>query len=134
MDVLKIRMSHTECAVSDVTGTKCAEVLFSGNCLCRHGLHMFDRCFGSAASHPSTPPPPPHSQDSAADARQKKKKKKKSCIVSPAFVKTWPEFNSQYRHVKLNHCTVLISLWEQQPQGMDSECVACYLSVLMILL
>lgn len=68
-DAFEVRMSHTSAfPQSTLLRLKCAEVLFSGNCLCRHGLHMFDRCLGSAASHPSAPP---RLQDSAADVRKK---------------------------------------------------------------
>lgn len=69
--------------VLNITGTKCAEILFLGTGFV--GMQMFDWCFSSAASHPSTPP---HSQDSAADVQQK------SCIVS-APLWTWPDRCSQ---------------------------------------
>lgn len=101
----------------------------SGNCLCRHGMFMFDRCFSSAASHLSTPP---HSQDSAADVQQK------SCIVSAPFVNLARPLQP-IRHVKLNHCGILISLWEQQPQCCRgngqwvvhcmTSLVSCYLAI-----
>lgn len=66
------------CIELDITvGLNVLKFCFLGTSLCRHGMHMFDRCFGSAASHPSTPP---QSQVSAADVRQK------SCIVSAPFV------------------------------------------------
>lgn len=90
---------------------------------------MFDRCFSSAASHPSTPPP---SQDSAADVQQK------SCIVSAPYVNLARPLQP-IRHVKLNHFGILISLWEQQPQCHKGNgqwvvhcmkaLLSCYLSI-----
>lgn len=128
-------MVECVCAcVLDVSGTKCAEVLFLGSGLCRHGVHMFDRCFGSAASHPSTPPPPPpHSLTRLSCWRSPKVMYCLRAVVNLARPL------QPIRHVKLNHCRILISLWEQRPRccrGNGRRAVhcmvarlSCYLSV-----
>lgn len=90
--------------VSDITGTKCAEVLFLGTASVGTGWCTFDRYSGSAASHPSTPP---HFQDSAADVHLKKK----SSIVSSLLCGA-PQ---PMHHFRFNHWKLLISSGEQQP-------------------
>lgn len=93
--------------VLDVSGRKCAEVLF------RHGTHVFDRCFGSAASHPSAP---------------QLLTSNKSHALSPLLLWTWPNLYSQYATSSL----IIVGYWSlcesndlSAAGGMASEwCIA----------
>lgn len=110
--------------VSDITGTKCAEVLFLGTASVGTRWCAFDRCSGSDASHPSTPP---HLQDSAADVQQKKKGKNRSLALS---LNSSCEPHRPMHHFRFNHWKLLISLGEQQPlcRGEGTLCLSGCLS------
>lgn len=88
--------------VSDITRTKCAEDLFLGIALLAWDAHVrLMLQLGYLASLNSS------SLTRLSCWR--------SCIVSAPYVNLARPL-PPIRHVKLNHCGILISLWEQQPR------------------
>lgn len=83
----------------------------SGNCLCRYGMHMLIDASAQL----------PHIRQLLPTHKTQLLTSSKSHVLSSSPFLNLARPLQPIRHVKLNHCAVLISLWEQQPRCCRGE-------------